>query len=71
MAKRKLRKCPFCNGNLLIDVPAPDLDYNSLMKKWVLFHTCLHDGNFKNGVTVSIVGETKEEVIDKWNGDAK
>ena len=68
MAKKKPRKCPFCNRNLVTSGLAPDVDYNSLMSKWVLLHSCLHDENFKNGVSVWIVGETKEEVIDKWNG---
>lgn len=63
----ELRKCPFCGSEIITDGICPELDYNELAGKWILHHTCLHNENFKNGVSVLISGE-KQEVIDKWNG---
>ena len=57
--KRKLATCPFCKKKIVEEV---ELNYNEKMKKWAFFHMC-------EGVHVctTIVADTKEEVIERWN----
>ena len=64
----RLRKCPFCGGEVTESGFVPDFSYHKDMEKWLLHHACLHDEGFKHGVSVWITGETEQEVIDKWNG---
>ncbi len=63
----KLRKCPFCGKEIILDGIVPEFDFNEFAGKWVLHHSCLFNEKFENGVSVLISGE-KQEVIDKWNG---
>ena len=63
----ELRKCPYCGKKIIVEGLAPELDFNECSGKWILFHACLHNENFENGVSIMISGE-KQDVIDKWNG---
>lgn len=66
---RRLRKCPFCGGEVTESGFVPDFSYHEGIKKWLLHHFCLNDDSLEHGVSVWITGKTKQEVIDKWNGE--
>lgn len=59
-----MMKCPFCGAEV-------DFSYPYLMKfdegSWNFHHSCTRDPN-KLSVVISIYGDTKEEVMEKWNG---
>lgn len=67
MEPRTFRNCPFCGGEITAGYIGADFHYHDGMKCWILVHACLHNDEFKDGVSVLITGE-KQEVIDKWNG---
>lgn len=58
----KLRKCPFCKAEL----DEKDINYNGLMKKWVLSHWCKCEKDEHMGIIFSAPG--KEELVEMWNG---
>ena len=60
----KLAVCPFCKEEVST---WRDMNYNELMGKWVLMHWC----NDKTDTTIMMVGNTMEEVIERWNASHK
>lgn len=62
-----MRKCPFCNAEIDADHPYLGISYNENVEKYMLHHFC-HKNSSKVEVCVSVYGDTKEEVIERWNG---
>lgn len=60
----ELAVCPFCKAELN---PRYDINYNGLMKKWVLSHWC----DDKQGTTIFMTADTEEELIKRWNASQK
>lgn len=66
MKNRKIRKCPFCSKSV-----KDDLEQASKLNdgKWMLHHYCPND-DMTEYTTISIVAESKERLIEKWNARA-
>ena len=61
-----MRKCPFCGKEAnFSDVY---LHQFSDDKTWCFNHYCDHEPG-KLGVTITIYGDSREEVLAKWEGD--
>lgn len=64
--KHGMRRCPFCKRPVSHpEDPIFGVRYNNLIGRWLFSHECRI-----RPIDVSIVvyGDSKEEVIDKWNG---
>lgn len=60
-----MRNCPFCGGEAL---PMPTrLRFVQKLKQWAFYHYCPSKGE-RDMLTISIYADTKEEIIEQWNG---
>lgn len=60
-----MRVCPFCKRTVVPEYPY--MHYMEEKNIHVFTHFC--NINKPNSICVSVVGETVEEVIAKWNGE--
>jgi hypothetical protein len=60
-----MRKCPFCGAEVNFDYP--HLTQFTDDNTWSFYHYCKHEED-KLGVVITIYGESKEEIIAKWDG---
>ena len=61
----KLRKCPFCKKDVNTNSEIMGVHFNKILKRWIFSHEC-HIRPID--VSVVVYGDSKEEVIEKWNG---
>ena len=61
-----MRNCPFCGEK--VKMGFPNIAYLEERKIWALDHFC-HISSLQLDAAISIYGATKEEVIQKWNGE--
>ncbi len=63
MEEVKLGICPFCGEELITnDI---DLMWIECMGKWFFTHYCCYDEKGGHTVAISVVGKTREEVINR------
>jgi hypothetical protein len=62
---KKMRNCPYCGEDVGTDILG--VHYNEQLGKWLFNHFCDHKGG-DIAVSVTVYGNTEQEVIDKWNG---
>lgn len=65
-----MKHCPFCKKKIDPDHPAYGVQYNKLCNKWIFDHYC-HISEDDLDIVVTVYGNTKEEVIERWNNRAK
>ena len=63
-----LKPCPFCRKK--VEEGYPYLLYHERMKKWVFNHNCPAP-RLELSVCITLYGDTKEEIIERWNGRGK
>jgi len=68
MKEKKLRDCPFCHYPA--DTYGLGIGFNKLMGKYTFFHSCKRKGIERCAVGTHVTGNSVEEVIDIWNGEA-
>ena len=61
----KLRKCPFCKKDVNTNSEFMGVHHNRIIDKWTFSHNC---SIRPIDVSVVVYGDSKEEVIEKWNG---
>ncbi|MBR5202895.1 MAG: Lar family restriction alleviation protein [Clostridia bacterium] len=61
--KEKLRRCPFCGGNNI-----SIYNYDGECNHWALYHSC-PSGEMM--MSVSVYGNSIEDVVKKWNNRAR
>ena len=67
MTEEKLRSCPFCGKRVAFTYPW--LIYFDGNKSWSFNHCCEADDGEMN-ICISLTAETKEKIINLWNGKA-
>lgn len=61
-----MRNCPICNQE--VKPTFPNIAYLEERKLWTLDHFC-HVSSLRIDACITIYGATREEVIQKWNGE--
>lgn len=61
-----MKPCPFCGKKIDPDGFVYGVHYNELSKVWLFNHFC-HKFTEGLDVTLTVYGDTKEEVIERWN----
>ena len=64
--KHEMKRCPFCGEEVREDFPY--FYYHEGMKLWVFDHNCVAT-DLK--ISINLWGDTREEVIERWNNRAK
>lgn len=65
-----MKHCPFCKKAIDPDHIAYGVRYNELCGKWIFDHFC-HLSDADLDVVITVYGNTKQEVIERWNTRAK
>lgn len=60
-----MRNCPLCGDS----VKTWEIFFISGLDKFALNHACHHNADPDHTGFVSVYGATKQEVIDRWNGE--
>lgn len=63
-----MKPCPFCGKKIDPDDFVYGVHYNELSEKWIFNHFCQSN---PLGVVLTVYGDTKEEVIERWNSRAE
>ena len=61
-----MRNCPICGQK--VKATFPTIAFVESLKVWELDHFC-HVSSLKLDACITIYGNTREEVIQKWNGE--
>lgn len=66
---KKMKPCPFCRKSVDADDEIYGVDYLKSKNVWQFLHTCNYDAKVKPHIdtTISVYGNTMEEVIERWN----
>jgi hypothetical protein len=64
----QLKMCPFCGADVNTDLEWMGVRYNGMIGKWVFSHWC-NQKDATDGVFITVYGNSKQDVIDKWNGE--
>jgi hypothetical protein len=62
-----MKPCPFCGAKIDADDSIFGVRYNERSKVWLVNHFC-HKFTEGLDICISVYGDTKEEVIERWNG---
>lgn len=62
-----MKPCPFCGKKITEDDSVFGVHFIGDSHGWVLNHFC-HKHTEKLDVVLTVYGDTKEEVIERWDG---